>query len=749
MADDEEPDAATPELLSDPSADSQLSTPSKPITPGRQHSSGPYTRRRLRAPVIHRLDALYKEEDDEGYHIDHCGSHVVMHENNTLRLLWSCTLFIILVYTATVFLYRFSFHTFRISEDGADPLGKHQASWDGVDAVVDVFFWMDLFLNFFLSYKDRNGNEVDSMRLIAKQYLSGFFWVNLLACVPVQLVEGLIAAILDKENKQEHVVNQVARVAMLQRVPRLATLTRLTRLTKLFSFFLTNHYWKALQGFRSLRVITFICGLFWTVHLLACFWYLAAAIQDDPQETWVGRRGIDAAGTSLLNASSVEQWVTSMYFVFTVFTTVGFGDIAPISTVEIVCVAFIMTVGAIVHSIIISKVIQAVTSTDRIHEFIDKQLKTLDAFCEHTEIAPDVQKRLKGEIRWRAQGWVVHHCYDKKEITQLIMSRYMPRTIVEEMPTSLFSGKLVKNRLVTCCCWHGLNHLPPKFPLLLAAHLARVQLMAGEIVYQMNDFPFNLFLVLSGTFACVARPTPGGGIDDMYINAESTSVAATGSHLLEEMAAFRGALLSTVHAAVGASCSSRTQEPAEPQSSFYPYRLFSCHNYFGEGELPQGRPRLATVRCEREGTLLVLAKQDLLYLEDQFPQFRSAWRSAAPVRERFRRDACQRLTVGLSVRQFAALRLQRYFRSQREARCEQPQSADAIHAVVENAFVQLHEHSAIKSSLGREALAAIPRDEELHRKVDSLSEGLNALRKDLLPLLRGTDRSETASVCSF
>jgi len=446
-----------------------------------------------------------------------------------------------------------------------------------------------------------------------------------------------------------------------------------------------------------------------------------------------------------LNSSPFMQWLTSMYFVLTVFTTVGFGDISAVTEVEIICVTLIMLAGCVVHSIIISRVIQAVTSTDRIHEFINKQLKMVDAFSEHTGLAPAVQKRLKGEIAWRAQSWAVHRSYDKAEITQLITSRYVPCSIVEEMPVSLFSGKLLRNRFLECCCCLGFSRLPPRFPLLLAVHLARVHFAAGEIVYHMHDFPFNIFLVLSGTFACVARPTLHGGIDDICKIEENGSVdkSSIGSQILHEIAGFRGSFVG----GVGSSAHNhRTSELVEAQhSSLYPYRLFSHCNYFGEGEILQGRPRMATVRCEREGTLLVLAKQDLLYLEEQFPQFRSGWHHAAPIRERFRREACRRLTLPLPVRHFAAVGIQRYFRwRRRHKQLRNVGNSDANHTLAENAFVQLVEDNSKRASLNREKRGATSGDEdmyhkvdssngELHRKVDSLSASLSALRNELLP----------------
>ena len=32
--------------------------------------------------------------------------------------------------------------------------------------------------------------------------------------------------------------------------------------------------------------------MFWTGHLMACFWYMAATLEDNIYDTWVGQKGV-------------------------------------------------------------------------------------------------------------------------------------------------------------------------------------------------------------------------------------------------------------------------------------------------------------------------------------------------------------------------------------------------------------------------------------------------------------------------
>lgn len=629
-------------------------------------------------PVVISKQATFLQLDvDEEFEqepVDHCCSWIVIHEGNLFREVWTMITFFLLVYTATAFLYRLSFLTFHINEDGEDPIGLDNAGWNAFDECVDCLFWVDLVLNFFLSYEDQKGNEVDSLRRIVTRYASGYFWLNLLACLPESAVEALFSAMSEMDEQGKH-VNRIARVTRLQRVSRLARLVRITRLAKLFSLASSNPQWNRLQSLRGVRIVNFIGGLVWTLHLLACGWYLCAALHADPQETWVGRRPVDKNGTSLLNQGPFEQWLVSMYFVLTVFTTVGFGDISAGTEAEIIYVGFTMVVGAVVHSIIISEVISLVTSTDQVQDFVDRNRKLLDAFCDHTSLSDGIRRRMKDEIAWRAKSEAIRASFNKEELQRLITGKLLPRWLLNEMSVNLFCGDLKQNKFLIGC--EAVCMVPPRMPLLLAMCLARVEFEAGEIVYQMHDFPFNLFLVLTGCFAHVARPSRSGGVDEMVVEQHVSSaylgcLESFTKRVHDRSVSFMSHSLSkgvSTNDHLGKILSdspnggmSRGTSPSGLHISLYPYRLYSCRNYFGELEILLGCPRVATTRCEKAGTALVLAKADMTWMQDEFPHFRGAWEVASRHRERYRLASRRKLTSGLTLRHFAARRIQSYFR---------------------------------------------------------------------------------------
>jgi len=694
------------------------------------------------------------EQDMEPSGIDHCWSQFVMTEKNPVRIAWSILIFIMLAYIASVYLYRFSFCSFHIGPNGPDPIGDDDMGWIAIDAIVDITFWIDLVLNFFFTYKNDRGLEVDSMRMIAIKYMRGLFWVNLIACLPEAFGEVVIKTFrsIDAGDRFDF---RVARLSRLQRISRLTRLMRLTRLLRCFTSKSKSPFVRWFQSLRGVRIVNFFFGLVWSVHLLACGWYLCAALHGDVLETWVARRAMDVSGTSLLEAGPPEQWIHSMYFVLTVFTTVGFGDISAGTEMEIVYVAFTMLAGAVVHSIIISEVIQVVTSTDRIHEITEKHLDLVEAFCEHTHLPYKTQAIMKEEIQYRVRNFVSSFNINKEEMKDLITGKHVPRWLLGALPSQLYEGKLLKNEL-----FRGNLYMPPRLPCLLAVHLAVTEFDGGEIVYQMHDFPFNLFLVLRGTFGYIGMPAERGGIDMSCEGPESAKALVSRLTRSSDR---------SLHAGVKSRMGGwRKQESAaggmdqkdsnDGSHHLFPYRLVGCNSYFGDIEMIRSCPRLTTVRCETPtAKALILHKTDFGELRDQFPQFGALWQYAARRREWSRLSHRSRLTRGIPYRALAALKIERFWREWRTrgershaTALELDGHADDISADFNQISRKQYINATAVRIMDKKDLGIndshVEEEAHLRSRVDGLSEDMKGLREDVRRILQAVGLTPGADV---
>lgn len=477
----------------------------------------------------HTSRSVWSEESEESFDDaprEDCGHQFVVHDSNFGRKIWNAILLCLLLYTGTVTPARLCFVDFRIPESG-----ENDPHWSNLEYLIDGLFWLDLVVNFFFSYHDEFGKEVDVMWEIFKKYMKGYFMLNLIACLPEQAVQPLFNwALTDHEDSSVNKLTRMARLQRTTRLARLARLVRLARLAKMVSLLGNNQLCKMLQGMRGMRVVNFVVFLFWIVHILACGWYLCAALHSDFNETWVARRQVaspyDSADTSLMSRGALEQWLHSMYFVFTIFTTVGFGDISAFTTGEISYAIFTMLIGAIVHSIIVSEMINIVTSIDSNQIELTRYREIVDGFVQHTHIDQNMRDRLKSWLEFQASTGAFSTRFDKDAMREIVTNGLLPAALLRDLPSSIYGGRLEKNKFLQCCLSHTAE-LPPRASILVSLCLIQRGFVSGEVVYQLHDHPFNVFLVDGpGVFAYVAKATPYGGVDEVPISIRPTNAVA-------------------------------------------------------------------------------------------------------------------------------------------------------------------------------------------------------------------------------
>lgn len=663
--------------------------------------------------------------NEDEYTERHANQACVLYRDSPLRSLWSAVIAMLLVYTATIFMYRLCFVELRITVSGLPP--EPESGWALFDQIVAILFWIDLFANFFFSVEGPGGRDIDTLSGIAKAYLKSHFIINFLACIPASWVQMITEQFVADGSGD---FNQGLRAFRLQRVSRLAKLVRLTRLGKLRAY-KDNPTYIWLTQSKGVRIVNLSAGLFLVMHMFACGWYLCATLHDDPEYTWVNRRFVDAADEKpLLESSPFDQWLHSMYFILTVFSTVGFGDMSAFTVGEIMYVCALMVVGAVVHSIIISQVINVVQSNNSSNAFVEQKIALVDAFAIHTELDKETHSEFKGWLENSARAWETNQ-YDKEKMKELITGKYLPRELLGMLPESLFDGKLVNNRLFSGC--KILNAVPPRLPTLLAICCQQHDCKQFELIYKVTDFPFNLFMVLSGTFAYVAYPSPGGGLPAT----ETSMEAAASKKKLDKAKSRSGTGTEKSEANTSGSVSSLLRGKAQDHelveindvdAGLFPYQLFSCGSYFGDLELFQNCPRHTTSRCEsKAGQLLSLRKKDLEMLTDEFPPFGVLGRIAAMNSGTFRQVKQKCLTEGLNYKDLAAKTIQGAARLR--ATRNRARATDGSTAAPASVGAVLQEEMHIDSM--RKVRVKKKRHRDVHEEVQDLQDVVDAINSKI------------------
>jgi hypothetical protein len=96
-----------------------------------------------------------------------------------------------------------------------------------MELIVDLSFWFDIIVNFLTAIEDSRGTLIKDYKRIASIYLTGWFFLDFTACIPIDQIMTLISA----ESSGSEV--KLARLARLYRLWRLVRIMRMSKIIKM------------------------------------------------------------------------------------------------------------------------------------------------------------------------------------------------------------------------------------------------------------------------------------------------------------------------------------------------------------------------------------------------------------------------------------------------------------------------------------------------------------------------------------
>lgn len=268
----------------------------------------------------------------------------------------------------------------------------------GIDTAVDVFFWLDIVLNFRLGFlsADIPFATIDDRRLImtwkpiALRYLRGWFWVDFAAVFPITAIVTALAT-----SSESTPSSRLARLLRLTRLPRLLRLFKFMRVTSFLSFD-PNVY----------RLVRLIFSLFIVVHLVACSLHLTHLLEEiaatPPDITAIGADAQQYTTTWVTNAIDVGQmqdtlgdrYVTSLYWSIMTMSTVGYGDVQMQTAAERLFACFAMLLGAVSFAYMLGNVQYLMSHLDTRAAMMRTRADAITAFMRHRNITPELSLRV-------------------------------------------------------------------------------------------------------------------------------------------------------------------------------------------------------------------------------------------------------------------------------------------------------------------------------------------------------------------
>ncbi|XP_038701134.1 potassium channel AKT1-like [Tripterygium wilfordii] len=361
--------------------------------------------------------------------------------------LWETFLVILVIYTAWVSPFEFGF------------LKKPQPPLSITDNVVNGFFGIDIVLTFFVAYLDRATYLfVDNPKKIAWKYIRSWLVLDVISTIPSELVQKL-----SPESFRSYGLFNMLRLWRLRRVSAL-----FSRLEKDRHY---NYFW--------VRCGKLICVTFFAVHCAGCFYYNIAANYGDPARTWIG----SSLGSDFIQKSVWSRYVTSIYWSITTLTTVGYGDLHPVNTREMIFDIFFMLFNLGLTAYLIGNMTNLVLhGTSRTRRFRDT-IQAASSFSQRNQLPPRLQDQMLAHLclkfRTDSEGLQQQETLDSlPKAIRSSVSHYLFYSLVDKV--YLFRG-VSNDLLFQLVSEMKAEYFPPK-----------------EDVILQNEAPTDFYVLVSG-----------------------------------------------------------------------------------------------------------------------------------------------------------------------------------------------------------------------------------------------------------
>lgn len=275
------------------------------------------------------------------------------------------------------------------------------------DNIVNVFFAIDIVLTFFVAYFDsRTQLLVYDSRKIALRYVSTWFVMDVASTIPYEALALMFTG--------KYKVSLSYSLLGLFRFWRLRRVKQFfTRLEKDIRF---SYFW--VRCARLLFVTLFL------VHCAGCLYYLLADRYPHEGNTWIGSMYPNFRETSLW-----VRYISAIYWSITTLTTVGYGDLHAVNTIEMIFIIFYMLFNLSLTAYLIGNMTNLVVEgTRRTMEF-RSSIEAASSFVSRNRLPTRLKEQILGYMCLR---------FKAENLNQFQLIEQLPNSIYKSICQHLF-----------------------------------------------------------------------------------------------------------------------------------------------------------------------------------------------------------------------------------------------------------------------------------------------------------------------
>lgn len=249
-----------------------------------------------------------------------------------------------------------------------------------LDFFIDLVFLVDIALTFNTAIVDHTTELLVLDRSeIMRRYFSFWFWVDLLASFPFDLV--LQVTIFDK-----FTVFRAVRI-----IRTLRTFRVLKLLTDTSSMQRTKRLEKMKISVSIFHLLRFVLVVVFIAHILACAWIFVGKIEGS--RGWISQSPFG----NIDHYNELELYITALYWVLATMFTIGYGDFTPVTEIERSFAIGLQFVGGLTFGSILAEATRIVKTSNPQARIRNERMDQLRLYL----MERNLPMKLKSDIKVR------------------------------------------------------------------------------------------------------------------------------------------------------------------------------------------------------------------------------------------------------------------------------------------------------------------------------------------------------------
>lgn len=395
----------------------------------------------LKAITINKLKSI-KEEMKK---IDN-----LVNPQNKFFTYWNLLMLIFIIYSIILMPYFMVFEADNIIVNNCE-------------LIMNIFFLIDIVINFNTAVIENNLIIIDR-KVIAIKYLKSFFFIDLVSSIPLEILLGNTSSI-----------NKLLRFLKIPKLIRIFKMSKLSIFEKIFEKYdRVAYYFRIRMGF--LKIIKIFVITFILLHLASCL--LCYISYNKSTTSWI-------IAKQLQNKSDIEIYLRSLYFCIVTLTTLGYGDIVPVTIEEFIFTIIWMMVGVTFYSFTIGIITAFFQNRVTKKTLLNDKILYVENFCINNKIEKQLKKQIINSLKYSASK--ISYLWLPKELNFI---KDLPFDLKYEFLTEVYKDVIDTNIF--------LKNKEPSFIISFLPLLKPIQYKKNEVLWNNKDIANKIVFLVSG-----------------------------------------------------------------------------------------------------------------------------------------------------------------------------------------------------------------------------------------------------------